>query len=134
MLDILFDGLVLLITMIIAIMPFAATTATIYLAAVYFGDESRPRNLLLRAVTIDAFLATVGSSWWAFVALRRIFVGTNAPALPEWTLLIYGISIIMLSIIPVHKFFVYKRIEKMNRESRARREEEITELDLTAED
>lgn len=134
MLDILFDAVVMLITLIIATMPFVATAATIYLASVYYSDPERPRNFILRAVMIDAILATIGGSWWAFVALRRVFVGTDAPALPEWTLLFYGLSIIMMTIIPVHKFIVFKRIERLEREEREREEDQFFHDNLTTQE
>lgn len=134
MFDTLLNGAILVVTFIVAIMPFAATAATIYLASVYYSDTDRPRNFILRAVVIDAFLATIGSAWWAFVALRRIFVGNAAPALPEWTLVLYGISIIMLTIIPIHKFFVFKKIERLDREKIERETHEDFSQYLTDED
>lgn len=111
MLDILFEIVIFLFTGVLAVLPLFSLAATFYLIRLY--RNSRPPNEVLKTAAITSSLVTIGGVWWAFVALRRIFVGPDAAALPEVFLLMYAISLVMILSTPLIKvYYLVKLMRK----------------------
>lgn len=108
MLDVLFEIAVFMITGVLAILPIFSIMATVYLIRLYRSND--PPNKVLRTAALTSTLVTAGGVWWAFVALRRIFLGPEAAALPEIFLLVYGVSLIMILSTPIIKVWQLMRI------------------------
>jgi uncharacterized membrane protein len=108
MLDVLFDVAILTMTGMLVVMPFISILATIYLYKLW--KNSDPRNRVLRTATITSAMVTLGGMWWSFVAVRRVLVGPDGAALPEWAIIFYGISLILIMITPLVKVIELLRI------------------------
>lgn len=125
MFDVVFEFLVMVFIFIIAVLPLFSTAATIYLIKLF--RDSAPPNEVLKTAAITATLVTLGGMWWAFVALRRIFLGPENAALPEIFILMHGISLVMILVTPIIK--VTRLVRLMHRPITPQQVEDMKRLE-----
>src|SRR5688572_9190246 len=125
MLDAIFDALVFGIIITLGVLPVFSIWATAYIIRLY--KRTQPRNEVLKTAAITSSLVTTGGLFWAFVAIRRAVLGNDAPALPEFFLLLYGLTLLMILITPIIK--VWRLLSIMNRPLTADQIEDIKKLE-----
>jgi hypothetical protein len=91
---------------IIILMPFVSIVATGWL----FYLWRKSGNRILRMATITGGMITVGGGWWAFIALRRIL---GFVPFPDWVLIFYAISLLLILSTPLIKLIELIRISRV---------------------
>jgi hypothetical protein len=92
--------IILVITVLVLIAPFATIGATVFLWNLYRSDPVRPRSRILLMLSTGSTLILIATMPLAFLAYRRII---NAPPLPaDIVVLLLAIPVLAMEFIPTY--------------------------------